>query len=400
MEMYSVPMYGINGCKIKGVGNTYGKVQSYDADKGLHFSSNVNYIGFSAKNAKDFNFYTKDWRFLISNIQTTNNTSCVVTYYPTLKTGSISQGGITAQVDGQLILYYRVPKTLTLTNYLDVTEWKSNNAGGPTNNLRDEIKNHNGFGHLSSLKSDDYNLYSIGFFTGSVSVGFKMEYEVHSVEVTKSVYKYTLTSQTLQSFIDTYCSSLKPYDAPIFNQLWETAEVSQTVTFKGFPEILESQGIYQPSQYIYHGAAIVADNPIASISKDKEDSASPWSGKFSCIVNYNLPYIRNYRGNYGCKSDDDNTELRGSVGNISGSSFLNINAVMHGYPGSFLNDYKAHLIKGEEKITDVGDTTFYTTYGKGYGANGTYNMASIGSQIYTNGDSYAFWLIEWKDVRE
>ena len=60
MEMYSVPMYGINGCKIKGVGNTYGKVQSYDADKGLHFSSNVNYIGFTAKDAKDFNFYTKD----------------------------------------------------------------------------------------------------------------------------------------------------------------------------------------------------------------------------------------------------------------------------------------------------------------------------------------------------
>ena len=256
--------------------------------------------------------------------------------------------------------------------------------------MRDEIKDHNGFGHLSSRKSNEYNYYSIGFFTGSVSVGFKMEYEVHSVEVTKSVSNYTLTSRTLQSFIDTYCSSLKPYDAPIFNQLWETAEVSQTITFQGFPEILKSDSYTQPSEYIYHGASIVADNPIASISKDKEDSESPWSGKFSCVIDYNLPYIRNYCGNYGCKSDDDDAKLSGSVGNIGGSSFLNINAVMNGYPGSFLNDYKVHLIKGEEKVTECGDTTFYTTYGKGYGANGTYNIASIGSQIYTNGDSYAF----------
>ena len=398
MEMYSVPMYGINGCKIKGIGNTYGKVQSYDADKGLHFSSNVNYVGFSAKDAKDFNFYKKDWRFLSGNIQTTNNTSCVITYSPKTQIGSISQGGITAQVDGQLILYYRVPKTLSLTNYLEVSEWRSQTSGGPTNSLRDEIKNHNGFGHLSSLKSDEYNFYSIGFFTGSVSARFKMGYEVHSVEVTKSVSNYTLTSQTLQSFISTYCSSLRSYDAPIFNQLWETAEASQTITFQGFSEVLKSDSYTQPSQYVYHGAAIVADNPIASISKDKEDSASPWSGKFNCIIDYNIPYIRNYCGNYGCKSGDDNIQLNGHVGNIGGLSFLNMGVTMNGYPGTFLNNYRVHLIQGEEKVTECGDTMFYTTYEKAYG--GLYNVASIGSYVYTDGDSYAFWLVEWKDVRE
>ena len=195
MEMYSVPGYGINGCRVKGIGNTYKQVQSYDADQGLHFSSNIDYVGFTSKDAKDFNFYTKDWRFLSSNVETTDKTSCVITYSPRNKIGSVSQDGITAQVEGQLILYYRVPKTLTLTNYLEVTEWKSQTAGGPTDSLRDEIKNHNGFGHLSSLYKDDYNFYSIGFFTGNASVRFKMEYEVHSVEVTKSVSNYTLTSQ-------------------------------------------------------------------------------------------------------------------------------------------------------------------------------------------------------------
>lgn len=398
MEMYSVPRYGINGCRIKGVGHTYQKIQSYGNQKGLRFNTGVDYIGFTATDAKDFNFYKKDWKFLSDNVQT-DKTSCVITYSPTTKTGSISQGGVTTQINGQLILYYRVPKP-TLENYLDVSEWRSQSAGGPSDSLRNEIKNHNGFGHLSSLKSDEYNFYSIGFFTGSVEVNLKMEYEMYAVEVTKSVSNYTLTSQKLNSFISTYCSSLQTYDAPIFNQLWETVETSQTIKFQGFKEILQANDITQPSQYIYHGGAIVADNPIASISKDKDDSASPWSGEFNCVINYKLPYIRNYCGNYGYKSGNDDVVLNGNVGTIGGLSFLNMGVSMNGYPGTFLNNHRIHLIDGEEKITECGDTMFYTTYEKGYGPGASYNIASIGSYVYTDGDSYAFWLIEWKDVRE
>lgn len=395
MDMYSVPGYGINGLQVKGIGNTSNLVETYNQEEGMNFKSKVQYGLFSSKNAKDFNFYLKDWILLLSNDNQTSEENCYISYDPETKQGSIKTSKIEQPINGQLILYYIKPKLPTMGSYLQVKEWTSTNSGGPTDDKRNEMRDHNGFGHLSSLKSDEYNFYSIGFFTGSISTSFSVKYDKYMLEITKKLTNFLIKNDTIINLINNYTSTPKKYDENIFSQIWQEHKGTQTLNFSGFENILKSQDITQPSSYIYHGGSIIADNPIADLSKDKDDEATPWSGTFSCSVNFTVPYVKKLDF-YGIKEG----VLTGYVGNNGGKTYLNLVLTLHGYPGAFLNNTRTHIINGEEITTTLNNTTFYTTYQKGYGYNSSYNTSHIGSYMNSLGDDYMYWLVQWEDLRK
>lgn len=400
IDMYNVPWYGVNMYKIKGIGNTLEQVEDYNSDEGMHFDSDVTYGGFVSKNARNFNFYNKTWQCLWSNTQTPETEKCKISYDPSTRTGQLMFGQNTTAIEGQLVLYYTIPKTPVLTSSFNVKEWdKSNNIGG-MDNYRDEINSHNGFG-WAGWSGQSNSRYSAGFLTGDISLKFDIEYETHMVEVVKKVENIEITGDNISSFVQSYCAEVQSYEKNIFSQIWTLSQATQNTSSNNtLDQVYEKTRKVTHDGQNFNGIVRIADNPLPG----KNESSSPWSSTINIEMNYDLPYV--VKPTYwGAKNTQWGVNIAKSEDNEYTTYYLQLAMDFTGFKGVFPKDELIHLLHMSADTVVETNTAegsiFYTTYSNSNSGtySSAYNNVKMGANMTVSSQELSMcWLVEWKDI--